>query len=698
MKIYHQKPEVLLYGTEKGFDIPEVKLQYSTKQKKKIKIQSSLDAADYIRSVFPENTIELQEQFIVLYLDRANNIKGFYRASIGGVTGTIADPRLILSVALKTLSSAIIISHNHPSGTLKPSEADRDLTKKLKNAGLFMEISVLDHIILTRDSYYSFADENLMGLDEEAMNISRKFRKPGSEWKSISIEKALAEMKKEGYGSEEKIKREFKRGGMYWTNNSIYSIKRQSPKEIIDKAERNIKKMKTNTSVKSTQGKKQVPKISEDLKFIKRFVGFNNRIKTPNAVLTFIKSLQKAITEKTISKKSPFADEINHIQKWVIEIYNKMKGDKKILIPENILPKLVAISGGEEVYPSINLIKRFIGLVGKELPLEKQTSFLRLMKNTVKKKNIQESDPYAERLKSIYKTLQEYKKGVLSITQAELNGLQGIIGACECHKDLGKIYNTQGKTIRRCKSKKYSDAGKGACSYNRGIDPYDLGRLYDTKNKRLRKCKSGKYSDAGRGACSYNKGLAGIMTADQISNLQFDLLPFSGTYQKLLGNPERNFTMVLHGEPGAGKTAFLMKFAGYLSGFGSVLYISSEEYGSVTLQNNINRYLHGKTQNIHFAPGIENAAISDYDFLILDSINDLGLNLEDYKMLRAENPKTAFIMVLQNTKAGQFKGGKEWEHEAQIAGEVSDGTIYIYKNRYGVKGSLYFFDGNKIAA
>jgi DNA repair protein RadC len=85
-----------------------------------------------------------------------------YNVSSGGVTGAVADPKLIFTAALRVNAVSIILSHNHPSGSLKPSRADEELTQKIKGAGNFLDIKVLDHVILTSESYFSFADEGLL--------------------------------------------------------------------------------------------------------------------------------------------------------------------------------------------------------------------------------------------------------------------------------------------------------------------------------------------------------------------------------------------------------------------------------------------------------------------------------------------------------------------------------------------------------
>ena len=99
-----------------------------------------------------------------MYLNRASRVLGVYPICTGGITSTIADPRLILSVALKTAATAIMLAHNHPSGSLKPSMNDKDLTRKVKEAAQLMEINVMDHIILSPidGEYYSFADQGLI--------------------------------------------------------------------------------------------------------------------------------------------------------------------------------------------------------------------------------------------------------------------------------------------------------------------------------------------------------------------------------------------------------------------------------------------------------------------------------------------------------------------------------------------------------
>jgi len=141
--------------------VNEVKVQYS----KKIvgKVSNVQSAVDYCKSIAEfENRMEYQEVFAAVYIDTGNNILCHQIIGIGAISAAMADIRIIISTALKTLATKIIFCHNHPSGNLKPSNADIKLTKEIKNAALFFNIEVIDHIILTKESYYSFADDCIL--------------------------------------------------------------------------------------------------------------------------------------------------------------------------------------------------------------------------------------------------------------------------------------------------------------------------------------------------------------------------------------------------------------------------------------------------------------------------------------------------------------------------------------------------------
>lgn len=122
----------------------------------RVTVRSSSDLAHYLKVMLKDYSCEV---FAVVFLNRANKIKHFEIVSSGGISGTIADPRIILKRAIEQEAASLVLSHNHPSGNLKPSRADMLLTSKIKEAASYFDISVLDHIIVSDEGYYSFADE-----------------------------------------------------------------------------------------------------------------------------------------------------------------------------------------------------------------------------------------------------------------------------------------------------------------------------------------------------------------------------------------------------------------------------------------------------------------------------------------------------------------------------------------------------------
>lgn len=148
----------------KLYQVAEIQLTYKSNVKPSLrpKINTSRDAYNILLENWDDSKIEFIEQFKVILLNRANKVLGIVEISTGGVSGTVADPKVILGAALKAAASGFIMAHNHPSGNLAPSQTDIDLTRKLKEGGRFLEIQLLDHVIVTTEGYYSFADEGLV--------------------------------------------------------------------------------------------------------------------------------------------------------------------------------------------------------------------------------------------------------------------------------------------------------------------------------------------------------------------------------------------------------------------------------------------------------------------------------------------------------------------------------------------------------
>ncbi|MCD9584769.1 JAB domain-containing protein [Tenacibaculum maritimum] len=143
-------------------NIAEVKVSYTTNNTEKLRVTNSKTSYNVLLACWNKNTLELQEEFKVLLLNRNNQVLGIYPLSKGGTASSIVDVKLLFSVALKCNTHGIILAHNHPSGNLTPSEADKRLTKKIVEASRILDVAILDHIILSKNDYYSFSDNNIL--------------------------------------------------------------------------------------------------------------------------------------------------------------------------------------------------------------------------------------------------------------------------------------------------------------------------------------------------------------------------------------------------------------------------------------------------------------------------------------------------------------------------------------------------------
>ncbi|SHF23722.1 JAB domain-containing protein [Chryseobacterium takakiae] len=143
-------------------EVSEIQVSYKPNKILSSKITTSFDAIQIIRKFWNEETIQMQEEVKVILLNNLNCVLGIYNLSKGGITSSLVDVRLILSVALKCLATGIILVHNHPSGNIKPSSADLSIVKKLNESCRLMDITLFDSIIITKENYMSFADDGLL--------------------------------------------------------------------------------------------------------------------------------------------------------------------------------------------------------------------------------------------------------------------------------------------------------------------------------------------------------------------------------------------------------------------------------------------------------------------------------------------------------------------------------------------------------
>ncbi len=186
---------------------------------------------------------------------------------------------------------------------------------------------------------------------------------------------------------------------------------------------------------------------------------------------------------------------------------------------------------------------------------------------------------------------------------------------------------------------------------------------------------------------------SGIVSSADLMRKQHQTYMVVGEWEPLLHEPETCFAMMVWGLPGQGKSTLLIKLTRYLAQtFGPALYVSNEEFGSASLQAKLSR-AGGSVPGLDFTKNVpDDATLKRYHFLILDSVATLGIKLQAYRELKLRHPHLATILVLQSTKAGQFKGENGWPHEVDIEVEAyGPGKARVTKNRYGRLRTLTIF-------
>lgn len=143
-------------------NVAEIQVSYSPQKILDFKVVDSKKSFELMLQKWEQGRIEMQEEVKLLLLNRNNKVLGIYSLAKGGITSCVVDVRIILAVALKALATGIILVHNHPSGNLAPSEDDKKITEQLNLSCKLIGITLVDHLIITKDDYFSFADEGLL--------------------------------------------------------------------------------------------------------------------------------------------------------------------------------------------------------------------------------------------------------------------------------------------------------------------------------------------------------------------------------------------------------------------------------------------------------------------------------------------------------------------------------------------------------
>ena len=377
-------------------------------------------------------------------------------------------------------------------------------------------------------------------------------------------------------------------------------------------------------------------RIPDEVRFIKRYINLNRKVKTKDDILRFINSLQKAILEKRIRKSSEYAAEIEEIQNNLVGNYNEMRGKRAYLISEADINRFREKINEQKVWPSVLYLNRFRNIIGKVGIKKKAKLLCGQMERAVKSGKISKKDPYAKQLEMVYDKLQNFISNSISasflISQQELKGLDGILG-CGCPPPID------------------------------GLDGFD-------------------------GAVD---GRPQIMNSLDFVKMQFETLGFTGKWLEFIGDPTGNFTAMVFGKPKFGKSFLCIGFAGYLARYhGNVLYVAKEETLDYTLQEKL-KDKNVAHENLTVA-SVMPTDISPFDFIFLDSVNKLGYSPEDLNRLRSLNPDKSFVFIFQTTKSGNFRGANTFQHDVDIVIEVPEWGLATQMGRFNQGGTMRIFE------
>jgi hypothetical protein len=412
---------------------------------------------------------------------------------------------------------------------------------------------------------------------------------------------------------------------------------------------------KTKSGQKKASAKQTEPnlveRIDEDVRFIRRFVLLNKKEKTNEQILSFINQLQKAIIDKRIRKTSPYAKQIEFVQDSLLKFYKSMKRKGTLEISDNVLELLTTIGGSEKVRLSINYMKRFVGIHGKQITKDKAKHLFNLIVDAKEKGKIKKTDPYFKKINEVLASLKHFyeiakRNETLEVHQAVLNGLEGTlsgIGCVEC-----------GDKKKRCKS-----------SLNGLEEIEEYTNPSPTENR--------------------------VMSSMDFAELEFDTIGFMGKWKELMGDPSEGFKAMISGKPKMGKSYFAIDWAGYLARHhGNVLYVAKEEKLDMTLQKKI-KEMEVEHPNL-FVSNYLMDDLTPYQYIFLDSVTSLHFSSEDLKMLENNNIGKSFIYVHQVNKAGKARGTNEFVHNVDIVIEIPERGKAIQFGRFNQGGEMEIFE------
>jgi energy-coupling factor transporter ATP-binding protein EcfA2 len=450
------------------------------------------------------------------------------------------------------------------------------------------------------------------------------------------------------------------------------AAKKQSSAKAAVKEQKETKAKPTKEVKPKAVKKGNVNMISPDVKVIKRFASLHNKDTKTAALQALLRSLQKQIVEKVISSKNKFADDVTDIQDKLVKLCKQAKGEQtvKVEINDQDLARYVAIAGGESVFASIPVMKAYIGMQGRTVTVEQVEKLVKRMES----KAILQDDPFYETIQSLRKALnKELRKADESISfrNYELGGFSGLGALLSSIDALCNELGCGCKSGLAVSSKKKELSGFSPSSSNLSVQVNTPVQMH-------------------------NKREAGPMTAQQMASINYKVYSLGSIYDELLGKVEKGFSVMIYGTPGSGKSTFAIAFGRHLAqNFGPTLYVSSEEFkaekGSFTLTDKLVR-AGGAVPLLYFDNKLVEKEIPKYKYVILDSTRMLHLKYDEFARIKDKYPEVSFIIIMQSTKAGSFKGEQEWLHIVDAEIHLDSGVATTRKNRFGHIGRVQVYE------
>ncbi len=452
-----------------------------------------------------------------------------------------------------------------------------------------------------------------------------------------------------------------------------YEIEKAKPKKEKEVKPKKEKQPKESKEKPSKPQPTETESIDIEIRLIKRFVAMNGKRVGKHEIMQLLKALQQAILTKAIRKTSNYAADIMDIQKFLVATYNGMDATVKIEIDEKRLIKFAGIGSSKKIMPVIMLIKRFLALYPKITKPQGRDDAKRLQKqieDAVSNGKVPETNPYYTEMEFIYHAVTQYAAGKpLKIKDYQLSGLRGV---CSCLDGLGRIDKKKVKEhVVRVSKNPFPYVGAFAAGV---LSNLAAGLIADSIKPKP------------------TTALSGVVSSENLQSMKFDLIGLSGKYGKLIGNPEKGFSALVHGLPKSGKSTLCIDFAKHLAeNNGKVLYVAIEEGYGYTLQEKFQRMK-------AFVPNlsISNKLLKSYagfDFVFIDSISKAGLDADTLEKIKKENPNTAFIFIFHSTKNGNFRGSQQFAHDQDVIIEVAGG-IAKANGRFAPENEMNIFENS----